>query len=537
MYYLKGEEYASIVAHHYEQGEVWDRTLKYLIRAAQASKTTFDNFNAANFYTKALEISQRVDDLEPRTLTQIYAGRGRILKRLGKVDEARTDFEKALELAKANEDLITQMRALIELGKLHAGHEKFSQAAPYFEEALEIARQAKDKMGLVDALNQLGTFVFNMGELQEANMYFNEALEIAQGLGNTPRTATSQDGLATIVLHQGEIDASIARLEQIAKTWRNIGNYQGFMKTSVNLAIAYNWQANYEQGDQTCADALIIQERTGDLSWAPNLSYYLAQNAFARGELSTASKHLSNVTKISQQLGNGIRQSVGLSGGGYFNLTIGQTELASVQIEEAVRVAKITGSPLWISRARRILGVAHRFTGNLAQAQTILEEELAQMKKMGFCPDQVEILGELLEVYAASNQWDKVSPALDYMFNLVTTSDMKASQAKALIIKAKLANHRHQYEQSLDHLLEARNIAQTTGDKLIEIVAEIDIAKAQLDLGHPSRARVSLDRAEQLLQEVTATLGNEELEHHFLTTAPLAVQLKAVQQAVGVKEE
>ena len=38
MYYLRGEEYASIVAHHYEQGEVWDRALTYLIRLLKLQK-------------------------------------------------------------------------------------------------------------------------------------------------------------------------------------------------------------------------------------------------------------------------------------------------------------------------------------------------------------------------------------------------------------------------------------------------------------------------------------------------------------------
>ena len=176
LYYLRGEEYASIVAHHYAQGEVWDRALTYQIRAAEAAKATFDNKTAIDFYTEALSTALLVDDLEPDILPKIHEGRGNILKRMGRADDARADFEQALALAKANQNLPIQMRVLAELGNIYAGYHKFSHAAPYFEQALNIARKSDDKMGIVDTLNLLGEFKFNIGQLVDASAYFHEAL-------------------------------------------------------------------------------------------------------------------------------------------------------------------------------------------------------------------------------------------------------------------------------------------------------------------------------------------------------------------------
>ncbi|MFQ5577545.1 MAG: AAA family ATPase, partial [Anaerolineae bacterium] len=425
MYYLKGEEYASIVAHHYEQGEVWHRALTYLIRAAEASKTTFDNVNAVDFYTKALNISQLVETLNPKTLIQIFEGRGRILKRLGKMEQARADFEQALQLAKTGQNLITQMRALGELGILHAGHQNFSQAAPYFEEALDIARQAKDQMGIVDTLNQLGEFRFNMGRL-------SEALDIARDLDNTRRIGNSRDGLATVILYQGETEAAITRLEDIARTWRDIGDYQGLMKTYLGLATAYTMQANYAQSNRICADAIEIQERTGDLNWAPGLAYHQALNALAQGQLAQAQTNFSQATTISRQLGYGIWQAMGLAGSGYFWLTLGQFEPAQAQIEESVELAEAAGSPLWTSRVRRILAAAHRLKQNYAAAQTILQAEQTRMATMGFAPDQADIAYELLELAIATGQWDSVEPILRQLTQLSAAGAMQTRQAQAL---------------------------------------------------------------------------------------------------------
>ena len=529
-YYLKGEEYASVVARHYEQGEVWHRALTYLIRAAEASRVIFDNFNAAEFYTRALNISELVENLQPKTLIQIYQGRGRILKRLGKIDQARADFEEALELAQQAQDLRTQMRVLGELGQLRAGYGQISQAAPYFEQALEIARQIEDTQGLVDALNQLGEFKFNMGQLKESSACYNEALKLARELNLTQYRASSQDGLAAVILRQGEMPAAVERLEDIARTWRDIGNYQGLMKTYVSLAAAYAWQANYKKSDKICANAMTLQERTGDLNWAPAFSYFLAYNAFAAGNWGATGENLDTSIKTSQQLGNSIWQSMALTQSGYYHLMLGQPDLALLQIQEGLKAAKKTGSPLWISRAKRALALWYRFDGNYAPAQNILQAELKRAAKMGFVPDQVEAQRQLLKTWLNAGKWDEIPSLLRQMDDLATSSNMKADQVECLLVSARLARHKQDYEQELDLLLEARNIAQQINHKALEITIETAIVAPQSNLKRFSRAKTSLKRARRLLDEIANTLENEELQTSLLSASPFAAALKKAEE-------
>lgn len=536
MYYLKGEEYAGIVAHHYEQGEVWGRALTYLIRAAEASKTTFDNINAVDFYTKALDVSKLVDNLEPKTLINLYEGRGGILKRLGKIEEAQEDFERALKLAKSNEILITQMRVLGELGKLNAGHQKFSLAAPYFEDALKIARQLDDKKGLVDTLNQLGDFLFNMGQLNQCSSYFHEALEIAQTLNHTRRIGNSQDGLAAVILYQGEISAGIERLEKTANTWRDIGNYQGLMRTYGYLATGYSLQANYTRSNLICSNAIDLQERTGDLSWAPNFSYHMAQNAFERGNLSSAHAHFIKTIEFAGQLGNGIWQSMGLAGCGYYLLFIGEREQAMRQIEQAVQFAEQTGSPLWTSRARRILGIAHWLSDNLSQAQTILETELNQMRIMGFATDQVEILSALLELHIEQGHWNELPSLLEAMTALTIPSEMKACHAKALMATGKLQTHNEHYEAAMQSLIQALNIAQSTGNKQIELAAEIALIEPSSRLNRKQAARSHLERAESLFKAMAVSLEDKAAQTRFLAATPLLSPLVQAREIIPSEE-
>ncbi|RME44244.1 MAG: hypothetical protein D6796_12005, partial [Caldilineae bacterium] len=528
MYYLKGEEYASIIAHHYEQGEVWHRALTYLIRAAEASTTTFDNINAVHFYNRALNIARLVEDLKPPTLIQIYEGRGNVYKRLGKMDEAQADFEKTLQLAKEGHNLPAQMRALGELGKLLTSREKFSQAAPYFEEALRIARQTGDKKGLVDALNQLGHFKFNIGRLTEAHRSFQEALDIARPLKNTRLIGTSQDGLANVLLYQGEISGAIDRLEQMTRTWRDIGYYQGLMEAYIGLAAAYHMQAKYDRSDQICADALDIQERTGDLNWAAGLHYYQGQNAFARGNLPAAQTHFAEAVSVARRLDNGIWQSVALTGDSHNHRLTGYAELALSQAQEAVQLAEKAGSPLWAARAHCALGVALCGVGDTAQAETLLQDALNRMTELGFVPDQVDMLAHLLDVFLQTGNWDKIPPLLQRLTGMSLASDMQAHYARARLFAAHLAEHQQQLAQAADLVAQAQQIAQSTGNRLLEIAATLHLARLHIRRQQTGAARTAWKQAGQQLQKIAALL-DDDVQTHFLQHSPLAKLWQEIQ--------
>jgi len=97
---------------------------------------------------------------------------------------------------------------------------------------------------------------------------------------------------------------------------------------------------------------------------------------------------------------------------------------------------------------------------------------------------------------------------------------------EGLVLSARLAYHSQNYEKELDLLLEAKNIAQQIKHKVLEIAIETAIITAQSKLNRLSRATTSLNRAEHLLDEIAATLDNDELRIGFLSSAPMISQLE-----------
>ena len=326
--------------------------------------------------------------------------------------------------------------------------------------------------------------------------------------------------------------ASIERLEAIARTWRDIGNYQGLMKTYGWLATAYHWLAGYNESAKICKEATEIQQRTGDLNWSPTFSYCTGQNALAQGKLARANQYFLKTTQTSQELANNIWQAMGLLGNSTIHTLLGNTEIAARHAEEAITLADSTGSPLWVSRARRMLGAIQRIDGQLNRAIATLETELTLMHHLGFAADQIEILNELLESYLSAEQRDKIEAYTTRVIALILPSNMKVHHARILRISADVATHKGQYEHAITLLLQAREIAQNTKNKLLEAEIELAMVTPFKALKRSPQAAESLHRAEVLLQNIAGSLTLASQRTDFLEKSPLAIRFHYAEKIV-----
>lgn len=492
-YYMRGEEYAGIVAHHYVQGEAWDRALKYLIRAAEASRSTFDNDNAVHFYSRALDIAALQQDRG--AMATIRAGRGRILKRLGQIDRAQADFSALLDLAQSSNNPQQHLQALVELGKLRAGSPHFSQAAQYFEKALEIARQLDDVPSLVDTLIELGEFKFNMGQLVDAEALYQEGLHLAQGLGRTQRIAKNEDGLVSIAISRGELEPSVAQLEKLVNAWRDIGDHQGLLKTYIYLAKTLTYQARYTESETICRAARKIYEQIGDQNWLPSLKLAFARNTLAQSAFDQTLDYLNEAIAIAQKLNNGIWQSAALSELGHVLSILGDHTQAQAHIDTAIELAEQAGSPLWLSRARLQQSEIYLLSDAYADMAAPLEASLQAVQQMGFVPESLLAQAQRLTLYLVTERWDDAAAVLPEFQTGVEQTRMQALQPQVHHARARIALAQGDSNTAWRQWQQGRQLANQHGDLLTALQMGLHL----LDLHCQHDA---IDEAERLLDDV-----------------------------------
>jgi class 3 adenylate cyclase/pimeloyl-ACP methyl ester carboxylesterase len=91
-------EYAEMLAHHFEQGEIWAKAAHYLLNAAERAKAQYAYPHAARFCTRALEAvaqAQDLDEARVRALSLL----GDLWSLMGDLGQANQSYEQALEAA------------------------------------------------------------------------------------------------------------------------------------------------------------------------------------------------------------------------------------------------------------------------------------------------------------------------------------------------------------------------------------------------------------------------------------------------------
>lgn len=82
------------LAHHFMLGEAWEKAFFYLLKSGDKARQAYENQGTIAFYTRALEVSQRITPaLDAALLLPVYEGRGLVWTLQTKFDEAIADFQ------------------------------------------------------------------------------------------------------------------------------------------------------------------------------------------------------------------------------------------------------------------------------------------------------------------------------------------------------------------------------------------------------------------------------------------------------------
>lgn len=517
LYWQLGEEYAAIVAEHYCKSETWPRAIRYLHRAGDAAVQSFANQQAVEFYSRALEVAERLGgEADQAIVLAVLEGRARILTRLGEPQKAIADFKDMLALARKLDNNSAQMRALNGIGSLHASHYDFSQASEFFREALEVSRRIGDERGIADTLNQLGNFYYNMGELELATQCYREAGEISTALQDEARRIEAEDGLAKIMLEQGEIVASIARYEEIISVRRRLGYRTGLMNSLSSLLVGYTFTTNYKAATETAEEILDLHQKSGDRYRVPLVKYYLAFGQLYQGELGQAGENLQEGVRLAQDQKQKSWLALGLAWLAYYYLTVGMDEKGRQQAEESARIAHELGSPLYVMRAQSMLGTAHRHLGRLAEAVAELENVHEVAQSMVFAPDEVMILYQLVRAYIDTDQWAKAETSLARLLGLARASEMKEFIVRGQWLESLLHIHQQQYEEALNVLIQASNLAEQTDSRLSQYVIQIQKSYVYHLSGNGAASRDAMAYAQKIEKRLADSLPDEATRRAFL---------------------
>ncbi len=378
-------EYAGLIADHYEHAGQAEKALTYLQRAGEQALNISAYRDAIARLERALFMLEEVhldDHIAQEAHINLLLGQA--YRGLSAYPKAKELYEQSLVLFEKAGDKAGIVKALYDLGWLVGLIlRRHDDALPHFQESLSIAREIGDARGISWALNGLGAMAHWQGKHAEAIRYYEESLAIAREIEDLPRIAGALNNIGLIEGELGHYDQARIYLEESLDISRKIGRRAGITSAYTNLGGLSRAEGNHEDAWNYFVDALRIQKEIGDRAGIAASLYGLGSLARMKGDYQEARQHFGEALAIFKE----IYYPMGI-GSCLEDLSLvarlqGNYAEATDYLQQSLEIAREVGDMNETANALLNLGAVESVQGHFAVAQEFLEESLKINTEVG----------------------------------------------------------------------------------------------------------------------------------------------------------
>jgi predicted ATPase/DNA-binding CsgD family transcriptional regulator len=517
------EAHLADLASHFSEAGLWEKALSYAQQAGERAQRLYAPRAAIEQLTWALSAANHLTTPPP---AKLYRARGQAYETLGEFEQARRDYEQALEVAHSAHDGVAEWQSVIDLGFLWAERD-YRQTEVYLRQALERARALADPRLLAHSLNRLGNWYVNVEQPLEALHYHQEALTIFQEVHDQHGVAETLDLLGMTSYIRGDLVQSAAYYRHVVELFREMDNREGLVSSLATLlmcggsyeaqtlvTVATSVNEVLQAGERALSLARQIDQRSGEAYTCCCMADCLG----FRGEYAHALKLAQEGLSIAEEIEHRQWITFGHDVLGLLYLDLLELTMARRHLEQALALAQEMGSTYWIRALLAHLASVCIELKDLAQAEALLTTALDSNAPPQTAMQQ-SIWYARAQLALAQGKPDRVLAITEQLFvSAANVSD----------------------EQSLPHLAQLRGKALTRLKQLAEAETALQIAReiasAQgarpmlwricVDLGHlyhtqarHAEANQAFATARTLIEELATTVPDDRVRHHFLRQA------------------
>ena len=373
------EDYAGLLAHHFAEARD-ARAITYASMAGERSLLLFAPAEAVEHYSHAVDVALQLKQEPPLT---VYQGRGRAFLHQGRYEQARPDFEAALELARDSGDLETEWSLLLDLGESWAGSD-YAQAGEWYAAALQRAQTLGDDLLVARTLGRLGNWHTNADRVEDARVALQEALDIFQRRDDRRGLAETLDLLGILEDIAGNTAHMLSYFRQAAALFEELDERRLLSSALANIAQTAGIQvlhAVIAAGDITEAESFEAAERAIQISRSigdrPGEAYAsLVQGAMheMRGQYALAIQRTEAGFAIAQEVGHNEWLALGHLARGWLRSALLETDNGLDEFELALQYARAVGSAHFTNIALASIVLAAIEAGDLERAAMMLRQ-------------------------------------------------------------------------------------------------------------------------------------------------------------------
>lgn len=365
-------EFAAVLGHHFAEAGETEKAVRYLRQAGESAASQYALREAVMHFSRVLEIQPDAP---------IKCERGRAYGLLGEFDRAREDYEAALAEAHVNHDLLTESKALIELGALWTERD-YQQAGHYYQQAQIKASQSGDLAMQAHTFNRLANWRLNIDQPQIAAGYHEQALAIFENLGDEYGIASTYDLLGMTNALSGKMWQAMECYKIAITKLRALKEYPLLASSLATIQLsAPTSQTDMIFSTSTPREAVAFGDEALQLAKSIHLasgeSFALggrAQVLSYCGEYSRAWDDCRAALEIAESIHHDQWITAAQVALGSWHASLLDFARAATEFEKALAVAKQIGSLHWQRSAGGLLASAWIELGRLDDAQKLLDD-------------------------------------------------------------------------------------------------------------------------------------------------------------------
>ena len=282
------EEYAEILAHHFELADDAARAARYAAMAGDRSRRLFVARDAIRWYERGLAAAATLSNEERREVeARLLLGRAATYEQIGRFHDAEADIGRALVLARGADDVDLLAEALTARNHLLWLEDRYDEAID-LDEAVDAARRA-GRPGLVSRLfYSAGAASFGLGRWEDAKRLQRHALDGAVAAGDRLGEAYALHGLGEAFALSGPPSSALEYGDRASALLRELGHRSLLYENEYILALALLQAGRIDEADALAEGAIEGCRAIGDRR---NLAFALstaAQTALPRLDLDRA---------------------------------------------------------------------------------------------------------------------------------------------------------------------------------------------------------------------------------------------------------
>jgi tetratricopeptide (TPR) repeat protein len=220
---------------------------------------------------------------DPRALRTARAGLGHALLELGKVDEARLEYERVLAESRSAGDRFNQADAVNDLGSIEFLYGDPARAVPLYREASALQRTLGRDLLALTSIRNVGLCLSALDRDDEAGALFDSVATEARARGDLDIQARLLCDLSKTRSRQGRLrEAEEAALR--AHGMRDSIALDAWVYSALMLASAQNARGAFEEARQTILNALDAVAGTSQVQMHHQLMGALGRTILASGD-------------------------------------------------------------------------------------------------------------------------------------------------------------------------------------------------------------------------------------------------------------